>query len=638
MNHRLVARDGPLKGSVFPLDSGEFSVGRNPTNRLAVGDPSLSRQHCVIAKQGDQFAIRDLDSRNGTFVNGVPVHERILAAGDEIQIGNSLFLFLVEETQTAPMPAVRLDERSVLTGSTVILRSEDSRYLQPDKVATTPLPVLRVARDLKALLKLSTAINSVRKLETLERQLMECIFDVVPAARGAILLTGDNPDEFNSVFSWDREAGAIAPFPVSGTVVRKVLRERVGVLSTDVMEDVALGASKSLLAAETLSLLAVPLSVFERILGLIYLDTGNPTARLDQDHLELMTAVAAISAVALENARHVERLEDENQRLKAEINIEHNMVGESAPMRTVYRFVSRVASSDSTVLITGESGTGKELVARAIHRNSPRVQKPFVAINCAALTETLLESELFGHEKGAFTGALQQKKGKLEVADGGTVFLDEMGELAPALQAKLLRVLQEREFERVGGTRSVRIDVRVIAATNRDLTESVKSGTFRQDLYYRLNVVSIEMPPLRQRRDDIPLLSSYFAARAAERSKRHVLGVSPEARACLVNYDWPGNVRELENAIERAVVLGSSDFILPEDLPEAVLETVQPAGATIAQYHEAVSEAKKQVILRAVEQAGGNYTEAAKRLGVHPNYLHRLIRNMNLKSVLKGAG
>ena len=638
MNHRLVARDGPLKGSVYPLDGGEFSVGRNPSNRLAVGDPSLSRQHCVIARHGEQFEIRDLDSRNGTFVNGVPVHERMLTAGDEIQIGNSLFLFLIEDVPTAPMQSVRLDERSVLTGATVILRSEDSRYLQPDKVATAPLPALRVARDLKALLKLSTAINSVRKLETLERQLMECIFDVVPAARGAILLTGDNPDEFNSVFSWDREAGAVAPFPVSGTVVRKVLRERVGVLSTDVMEDVALGTSKSLLAAETLSLLAVPLNVFERMLGLIYLDTGNPTAKLDQDHLELMTAVAAISAVALENARHVERLEDENQRLKAEINIEHNMVGESAPMRTVYRFVSRVAATDSTVLITGESGTGKELVARAIHRNSPRVQKPFVAINCAALTETLLESELFGHEKGAFTGALQQKKGKLEVADGGTVFLDEMGELAPSLQAKLLRVLQEREFERVGGTRSVRIDVRVIAATNRDLTESVKSGTFRQDLYYRLNVVSIEMPPLRERRDDIPLLGSYFAARAGERSKRHVLGVSPEARACLVNYEWPGNVRELENAIERAVVLGSSDFILPEDLPEAVLETVRPAGVTIAQYHEAVSEAKKQVILRAVEQAGGNYTEAAKLLGVHPNYLHRLIRNMNLKSVLKGAG
>src|SRR5712692_175834 len=475
MNHRLVARDGPLKGSVFPLDGGEFSVGRNPTNRLAVGDPSLSRQHCVIAKRGDQFEIRDLDSRNGTFVNGVPVHERMLAAGDEIQIGNSLFLFLVEETQTVPMPAVRLDERSVLTGATVILRSEDSRYLQPDRVATTPLPVLRVARDLKALLKLSTAINSVRKLETLERQLMECIFDVVPAARGAILLTGDNPDEFNSVFSWDREGGAVAPFPVSGTVVRKVLHERVGVLSTDVMEDKALGTSKSLLAAETRSLLAVPLNVFERVLGLIYLDTGNPTARLDQDHLELMTAVAAISAVALENARHVERLEDENQRLKAEINIEHNMVGESPAMRAVYRFISRAAPTESNVLVTGESGTGKELVARAMHRNSARTQKPFVAINCAALTETLLESELFGHEKGAFTGAFALKRGKLEVAEGGTVFLDEIGELSFALQAKLLRVLQEKEFERVGGTRPVRVDFRLMAATNRDLNAAIGS-------------------------------------------------------------------------------------------------------------------------------------------------------------------
>jgi transcriptional regulator with GAF, ATPase, and Fis domain len=638
MKHRLVARDGPLKGSVFALDDGEFSVGRNPSNRLSVSDPSLSRQHCVIGARGGRFEIRDLDSRNGTFVNGVPVHERILADGDEIQIGNSLFLFLAEETFATPSPSVRLDERSPLSGATVVLRSEDSRYFHPEKTATAPLPAVRVARDLKALLKISTAVNSVRKLEVLERQLMECIFEVVPAARGAILLTGESPDEFASVFSWDRESGPLAPFPVSGTVVRKVIEEKVGVLSANVMEDQTLETSKSLLDSETRSLLAVPLTIFDRVLGLIYLDTGDPKARLDRDHLELMTAVASISAVALENARHVERLEDENQRLKAEINIQHNMVGESAPMRSIYRFVARVASTESTVLITGESGTGKELVARAVHRNSARTAKPFVAINCAALTETLLESELFGHEKGAFTGAVAQKKGKLEVADGGTVFLDEMGELAPSLQAKLLRVLQEREFERVGGTRPLHIDVRVIAATNRNLAESVKDGTFRQDLYYRLNVVSVEMPPLRLRREDIPLLAAYFAARSGERSKRHVRGVSPEARACLVNYEWPGNVRELENAIERAVVLGSSEFILPEDLPEAVLETEQPAGASMARYHEAIADAKRLVILRAVEQAGGNYTEAAKLLGVHPNYLHRLIRNMNLKTVLRTAG
>jgi transcriptional regulator with GAF, ATPase, and Fis domain len=638
MNHRLVARDGPLKGSVFGLDTSEFSVGRNPSNRLSVSDPSLSRHHCVIAARGPQFEIRDLDSRNGTFVNGVPVRERVLADSDEIQIGNSLFLFLTEEEAAAPEPSVRLEERSPLSGATVVLRSEDSRYFQSEKVATVTLPSVRVARDLKALVKISTTINSVRNLDLLERELMACILEVVPAARGAILLTGENPDEFSSVFSWDRASGAVPPFPVSGTVVRKVLGEKVGVLSADVTGDAALEDSRSLLLTETRSLLAVPLTVFDRVLGLIYLDTADPHARLDKDHLELMTAVAAVSAIALENARHVERLEDENRRLKAEINIEHNMVGESAPMRSVYRFVSRVAATDSTVLITGESGTGKELVARAIHRNSPRSAKPFVAINCAALTETLLESELFGHEKGAFTGAVAQKRGKLEVADGGTVFLDEMGELAPALQAKLLRVLQEREFERVGGTRAVHIDVRVIAATNRNLAESVKAGIFRQDLYYRLNVVSIEMPPLRQRREDIPLLAAYFAARSGERSKRHVRGVSPEARACLTNYEWPGNVRELENSIERAVVLGSSEFILPEDLPEAVLETEQPAGASIAQYHEAVAEAKKHVILRAVEQAGGNYTEAAKLLGVHPNYLHRLIRNMNLKTSLRTSG
>ncbi len=642
MTHRLVARDGPLKGSVFSLDETEFSVGRNPSNRLSVSDPSLSRQHCVIFSRDGQYQIRDLESRNGSFVNGVPVRERTLADGDEIQIGNSLFLFLAEDEASTPIGAsapLRLDERSVLTGATVVLRSEDSRYLQPEKVATAPLPALRVARDLKALLKISTAINSVRKLEVLERQLMECIFEVVPAAHGAILLTGENPDDFTSVFSWDRKQGPVAPFPVSGTLVRKVLQEKVGVLSTDVLEDATLGQSPSLNLSDTRSLLAVPLTVFERVLGLIYLDTGDPNAKLDKDHLELMTAVAAISAVALENARDVERLEDENQRLKAEINIEHNMVGESAPMRAVYRFVSRVAPTEATVLITGESGTGKELVARAIHRNSPRATKPFVAINCAALTETLLESELFGHEKGAFTGAVAQKKGKLEVADGGTVFLDEMGELAPSLQAKLLRVLQEREFERVGGTRPVRIDVRVIAATNRDLVESVTHRDASGRIFTTGSTwFPLRCPPLRERREDIPLLAAYFAARAAEKSKRHVRGVSPEARVCLINYDWPGNVRELENAIERAVVLGSSEFILPEDLPEAVLETEQPAGVNIARYHETIAEAKKQVIMRAVDQAGGNYTEAAKLLGVHPNYLHRLIRNMNLKSVLKSAG
>jgi Nif-specific regulatory protein len=241
-------------------------------------------------------------------------------------------------------------------------------------------------------------------------------------------------------------------------------------------------------------------------------------------------------------------------------------------------------------------------------------------------------------DEGAFTGAVAQKKGKLEVASSGTIFLDEVGELAPQIQVKLLRVLQEREFERVGGPRPIKVDIRLIAATNRDLEEAIRSGSYRQDLYYRLNVVQLKMPSLRERREDIPLLANYFAAKYSQKCRRHVSGISAEARACLINYDWPGNVRELENAIERAIVLGSTEMILPEDLPDDLLEANPPSDARITNYHEAVNQLKRELIIKAVEQANGNYTEAARALGVHPNYLHRLIRNLNLKTELKGRG
>jgi Nif-specific regulatory protein len=312
------------------------------------------------------------------------------------------------------------------------------------------------------------------------------------------------------------------------------------------------------------------------------------------------------------------------------------MVGDGPRMQHVYQFVNRVAAADSTVLIRGESGTGKELVARAIHRNSRRSGRPFVAINCAALAESLLESELFGHERGAFTGAIAQKKGKIEVSDGGTLFLDEIGELALPLQAKLLRALQEREFERVGATRPIKVDIRLIAASNRNLGEAVKVNLFRQDLFYRLNVVSVTLPPLRERREDIPLLATYFVQKYSREANRSIAGISPEALALLTYYDWPGNVRELQNALERAVVLGSSDLIRPEDLPEALVETNGPVPTSgMVRYHDAVNSVKRDVILKALEQTGANFTEAAKLLDLHPNYLHRLVRNMDLRKDLR---
>jgi transcriptional regulator with PAS, ATPase and Fis domain len=313
----------------------------------------------------------------------------------------------------------------------------------------------------------------------------------------------------------------------------------------------------------------------------------------------------------------------------------HNMVGESAAMKAVYRFLSRVAPTESTVLVGGESGTGKELVARAIHRNSPRAGQPFVAINCAAIPDGLLESELFGYERGVFTGAAAQKKGRLERADGGVVFLDEIGELAPALQVKLLRVLQEREFERLGGTRPISVDIRLIAATNKNLASAVKARTFREDLYYRLNVVSLVLPRLCERREDIPILAEYFVAKFAAKCKVEAKKISPEALAELMNYNWPGNVRELENAIERALVLGVSDSIRPEDLPEAMVEKGPAPEMPGAKYHVAVTRLKKHLILTALEEAEGNYTEAARILGVHANYLHRLVRNLDLRTSIR---
>ena len=636
MNPRLVAMAGPLEGANFSLTEDEISIGRDTSNQILIDDLSVSRRHCLIQRAAGQFKITDLNSHNGTFVNDLPTQERSLEHGDRIRVGKSLFLFLTDEDGAVPLTGeVHLDDRKLVSTSTVQLRVEDALYLRPEKLLLGLAPTARVARDLSALLKISTAINSIRSLAALERRLLELIFEVIPAERGAILLAKDDLEEPTSVCALDKLAGPDQPVRVSRTVTRQVLREGIAVLSNYVLEDEALSSSESLIASRTSSLLCVPLTLFERVLGVIYLDTSDPVLHFDEGHLQLMTAIAGIAALAIENARRFEWLEGENQRLQADLKVEHNMIGENARMREVYQFIAKVAPTDSTVLIRGESGTGKELAARAIHQNSPRATKPFMAINCAALTETLLESELFGHEKGAFTGAIAQKKGKLEIAYGGTVFLDEVGELAPALQTKLLRVLQEREFERVGGTRPIKVDIRLIAATNRDLEKAVSGGTFRQDLYYRLNVVQLTLPPLRERREDIPLLASHFVAKYSQKCKRKVIGIAAEARACLFNYDWPGNVRELENAIERAVVLGSTDLILLEDLPDALLETEPPADVRVRKFHELVNEAKKQIILRAVEQANGNYTEAAKQLGVHPNNLHRLIRNMNLKGALK---
>jgi two-component system, NtrC family, response regulator HydG len=630
MTARLVAISGPLEGATFPIE-GELSIGRDRQNTLAIEDRALSRRHCAILAADGKCSLRDLGSSNGTYVNGLPVTMRMLSDGDQITAGQSLFLFACGAAAHAAAGAVELDRGGINPLSTVMLKPEDAIYLRPQEVPEIP----GAGKNLRVLLAIGSAISSIRGLDALEQRLLEAIFDVIPAERGAILLPARNAGEFDSVCYWSRVEDNPS-MKVSHAIVERVMREGVAVLSNAVLEDTGIELTQSLLEAKVSALVAVPLIVFKKVLGVIYLDSRDRGARFEEDHLQLLTGIAGIAAVALETALLVERLEKENEKLKAEINIRHDMVGASPRIRQVFDFIAKAAPSMSTVLVRGESGTGKELVARAIHRNSPRASKPFVAINCAALTESLLESELFGHEKGSFTGAVVQKRGKLEEAAGGSMFLDEVGELAQGMQAKLLRVLQEREFERVGGLRAIKADIRLIAATNRDLEEAVAAGTFRRDLYYRLNVVSVLMPALRDRREDILTLANYFVRKHCRNTTRQIRGISPEAAPYLLNYDWPGNVRELENTVERAVVLGSTEWILPDDLPEAIMETeVEDDSAAPGSFHELVKEAKKQIVLRTLDRCGGNYNDAAKALHLHTSNFHRLIRSLNLRSEVK---
>lgn len=382
------------------------------------------------------------------------------------------------------------------------------------------------------------------------------------------------------------------------------------------------GARKNL-KKKDISFICVPIKLGRDSIGALSADRLFEDKVSFEEDVRLLTIIASMIAQAVQLRRSVQEqrrlLEKENLRLKEKLKDRFrpsNIIGNSNVMQVVYDLIAQVAKSDTTVLIRGESGTGKELVAHAIHYNSLRAANPFIKVNCAALPETIIESELFGHEKGAFTGAIQQRKGRFELAHGGTIFLDEIGDLSPATQIKLLRVLQEREFERVGGTVTLRTDVRVIAATNRNLEELISQGKFRQDLYYRLNVISIHIPPLRERKTDIPLLVDYFVEKYAKANRKIIKRVSTSAIDMLMAYHWPGNVRELENCIERAVLLANSEVIHGHHLPP----TLQTAEASGTQYRgtlqSALDNLERELLLDALKSSRGNMAKAARELGI----------------------
>ena len=575
MQAELIVVSGPLAGERYPLGPGDTRVGRAPSADIQLTEAGTAWEHCVVRECDGRYQIIDRRTGAGTFVNGMRIGEHRLEPGDQVSICE-----------------------------TVLVYREDS----PELPADSPQHALLRACSFLFLFRAIAMAQTGSHRATLESHLIGLIGEIVPSSGGAVLLGRDADDL--------RSAARDIPAPAG------------------LAEIVARACQEGTVADPAALVVALALYVHGAVAGVLAAWFPPEEAANLSDHRDTLSAIATLGATALENIREVERLQAENALLSERLGAgDAGMVGESAAIRKLLQMIARVAPRETSVLVLGESGTGKELVARALHRQSARSAQPFVAINCAALTATLLESELFGHEKGAFTDAVAQKKGKLEVAEGGTVFLDEIGELAPALQAKLLRVVQQREFERVGGTRTLKLDVRLIAATNRDLSAEVRRGAFREDLYHRLNVVALHVPPLRDHPEDIPALARHFLDQFAIRCRRRVSAISPEAERYLMTYSWPGNVRELENAIEHAVVLGQSDVLLPEDLPETVLESAgvpEVPGAL----QSSVTESKRQSIMEAWRQSNGDHNRAAARLNIHPNSLRRLIRSLHLRDAL----
>jgi Nif-specific regulatory protein len=419
---------------------------------------------------------------------------------------------------------------------------------------------------------------------------------------------------------------------VTGKVVQSGKPVVVPRISEDPMFLNRTGARKSL-RKKDISFICVPIKIGNEVVGALSVDRLFDENVSLQEDVRLLCIIASMiaQAVRLRQAANEERtrLLADNVRLQEELKERFrpaNIIGNSKAMRNVYDQIAQVAKSDITVLIRGESGTGKELVANAIHYNSPRAGKPFVKVNCAALPETLLESELFGHERGAFTGAISSRRGRFELADGGTIFLDEVGDFTPATQVKLLRVLQEREFERVGATTTLKANVRVIAATNRDLEALIETGQFRQDLYYRLNVFPIHVPPLRERRADIILLADHFVEKYARVNGKSVRRISTPAIDMLMAYHWPGNVRELENCVERAVLLSEDDVIHGHHLPPS-LQTAEASGtAHVGTLQATLDNVERELLLDALKSARGNKAKAARALGISERLMGLRVR------------
>lgn len=660
----LVIREGSKWSDVFRLVPGQsVTIGRAPTNQIILKDERCSRNHVEIFAVAGQWTLRDLESRNGTLVGNQPVtSDHALLPGDVIRIGHTQLVFvhklseafgssndasaMIRQAAAQAGTAIDNDADVLMTRdpTTITHRRGQTKFLSSDEEPVEE-GVSEMGQAAARLCRLAFELAKAPDIASMADLALDGLAEYTQTDAGAMLLLpataqGEPRGEDLEVIA-SRSLSKHRYHRVSPFLASTVMREGEAILARNVMGDSTLGTRDSQGEISTTSVLCAPIRRGRQVFGLIHLYSTDPSVAPDPDELEFTLAVADTVAVAIENIRrrqelaeNLTRVRTENVELRERLGIRTDIIGRSEVIRRVTEEIARAAASNATVLIRGESGVGKELVARAVHYNSSRRENIFICLNCAALSADLLASELFGHERGAFTGATERKIGKFEAAHKGAIMLDEIGEMPPGLQAKFLRVLEGHPFERVGGNKPIKVDVRVIAATNRDLERDVAAGLFRRDLYFRLRVLEIVVPALRKRPEDIALLSDYFLDKFRAETGRKIHGFTEAAKEQLLNYLWPGNVRELKNVIERAVVLCRGQEIGVEDLLLTKLATAgdtEMAEAPRGRFMPAsLDDMERQHIADTLSHTGWNKSKAAAILGIERSTLDRKIRRYQL--------
>lgn len=614
MKYGLILLNGPTPGAGLTIapDVEEVTLGRDAARDLPLDDNHCSRLHARVWFDSQRWQVEDCGSSNGTFVNSRRVDRALLKPGDVIRVGESLIVFAREHDADEPHWQARR-----LASSTFMMRvSEPEDHSDfTDQLLTEEVGPHRSAA---VLLQLLRDLHQQDSRDAIIRQVSDAITKATGADTVTVWLTGAD----GRLTAVGRNAESeVTEIPVFASLA--IENNEAMLVQNGRDSDVALptnaDAGDTHIPDSAGMVISVPIPGRPERYGAIECARYSGRGVLTKDDLNIVITIAHQTGLALENFDHRERLELANQHLRAAVHGQHRMVGDSAAVRQLFDTISRVGPVDSTVLVKGESGTGKELVARMIHDANSRHAGPYIPINCAAFSESLLESELFGHEKGAFTGADQRRVGQFERAHRGTLFLDEIGEMSAACQARLLRILEKHPFERVGGTEPIQVDVRVVAATHRDLLELVSNGRFREDLYFRLRVIEVAIPPLRDRGDDVFILAEHFLHYFRQQIGHGPQRFSSDALQALRENRWPGNVRELRNAVERAVVLGRGTEVEVGDLglPTAAI------GGTTDSVLVPLAIAERRHILSVLEQVGGNKTRACKVLGIGRGTLYK---------------